>query len=577
MDMLKKQGRIFLRAPRICVAYLIELAVLLADLIYQACMFSITHDAIWFLHKIQVMCLPVFIFSLYCAYEYIYKLRTCGIEEAVAAHPLGKIKLYGYGLLVLAGSVAVPFLIMDIFAAVIAWTVQLPADYHLHVLLVSVRNTLLTGVLASLAGALFALKLKRVKAYGCMAILVFLMIPASDVIPGIAYDSYHINIWPVKACFSDILPPNLTWTLDYQYGLSIEPFRWDTVLFWIFGLAALLCLCILKGKGRLRAACAIFCAAGMVLNICAYSLGGSKIDLSLAPASTLMEDLLYYRRHVQKEEKADFSISDYDMQIKIGRQLDAKVSLGIRSSSPLNQYPLTLYHGYTVSKIQGENGKELPFDRDGDYITVSSETPLKNMTIFYSGYSPILYSNVQGVNLPGCFPYYPWAGYHRLYNADASGGVDEFIPYRSPDTAQFTLDITGGKQIQTNLARDPDDGKLRGKTNALTIMGGFLERTDHWAYPACITTLKSSRSYMAESDLDALQDEITKLEKQNARAKPVNLKDYTIFQMNESMQRAGYVGPIVMDNHILMPALGPGNISSVARLILEEAPNAEST
>jgi len=42
------------------------------------------------------------------------------------------------------------------------------------------------------------------------------------------------------------------------------------------------------------------------------------------------------------------------------------------------------------------------------------------MYILYEGYSPVYFSNIQGVLLPGFFPYYPKEGYHPVYYAEKS-------------------------------------------------------------------------------------------------------------------------------------------------------------
>ena len=57
------------------------------------------------------------------------------------------------------------------------------------------------------------------------------------------------------------------------------------------------------------------------------------------------------------------------------------------------------------------------------------------MTVEYGGSSSMFYSGSQGVCLPGCFPYYPWAGYRKVFYAepdDGSEGCLSFIPADGP-------------------------------------------------------------------------------------------------------------------------------------------------
>lgn len=113
-----------------------------------------------------------------------------------------------------------------------------------------------------------------------------------------------------------------------------------------------------------------------------------------------MSDYLFYTENEQKNQEPDFEVTSYDMDLSIYRQLDAEVSMTL-SDTGLEYYNFTLYHGYNVLKITDIEGNALKYNREGDYVTVIGNGNLQLISIKYSGYSPILYSNYQACSLPG--------------------------------------------------------------------------------------------------------------------------------------------------------------------------------
>ena len=125
---------------------------------------------------------------------------------------------------------------------------------------------------------------------------------------------------------------------------------------------------------------------------------------------------------------------------------------------PLSQYPFTLYHGYQVAKVTDETGDALPFTREGDYLTVTPQGELSSLTVEYAGSSPMFYSGSQGVCLPGCFPYYPWAGYRKIFYGEPGDETRllAFIPRTDLPESEFAVKVTGGKNVQVSL---PGNGR----------------------------------------------------------------------------------------------------------------------
>lgn len=511
----------------------------------------------WFLHKSQQLNTIFHILTLCASYETIYDYRRCDLEETVSVCPHGKRKFYSEPVLILVSFIGVLFALITFTTYFVGIYGRLPNDFFFHATEVNALNTMLGGIVFVLIGCLLALTLKRVKAYSLMALIVFVMLPASDLIPGILNDSYHINVWPLKSLLSWILPLNTSWTIDYQYGISCEGIRWNLVYAWFFFLLACFALRLTK-KEKLKS----FVLVGISLILCGtnffiYLQGGSIIDLTLAPTSVFRFDQMYYRENSQQEETAEFSILSYDMDFCVDHRLNAKVTMEIDEAN-LTNYPFTLYRSYLVNKVTNESGVDIPFIQSGDYIVISPDQPVNYITMEYCGYSPMFYSNDQGVCLPGCFPFYPWAGYRKIYFTEPTDSVSypaNIARVDLPET-EFSVSILGVKNVQTNLSQKSDSLNFFGKTNALSIMGGFLSSNDVGGYSVVSSTLSDPKYRFSKDWLDLLQESITAEEMKKGISKHLVLSDYLIFQNNETLStRAGYGDTIVLGNHMfLQPA-----------------------
>ena len=237
---------------------------------------------------------------------------------------------------------------------------------------------------------------------------------------------------------------------------------------------------------------------------------------------------------------------------------------------PLSQYPFTLYHGYQVAKVTDETGDALPFTREGDYLTVTPQGELSSLTVEYAGSSPMFYSGSQGVCLPGCFPYYPWAGYRKIFYAEPDDGIglSSFIPRTDLPQSDFTVTVTGGKNLQASLPEV--DGTYQGTANGFSLMGGLLESEESGPYRLVTSPLAPPGCQVTEEWLDQLQAAITQEEKKRGLSPAIQLSDYVLFQNNETLlNRAGYglaigfLGSHVPPDGLEDRGLGRGNCGAI--------------
>ena len=548
--MLRTSWRNFLKTKRVLFPALAAVAGLLGYSIYQGMQFVLHRDVLWFAGELQQVCAPLFLLELYLSYEFLHTIRHSGLEETVSAIPGGKLRHYAAPLGVLLSSTALLFLVEEAACALLGILASAPGMYFSHTLAVNTLNTLAAGALAVLTGGLLALCCKRLPAYGLLALLGFWMLPVSDLVPGILNDSYHINIWPAKALFSWVLPPNTTWSIDYQYGISCEAWRWDLVGLWLFLVLTALVWRLLRGKGRrIAGSVCLACSAGCLV---LFVQGDSLIDLTLSPTSVFRADAAYYFQNSPREEEPSFRVASYQMDLRIRRGLLGKVTMKLEGP-PLSQYPFTLYHGYQVAKVTDETGDALPFTREGDYLTVTPQGELSSLTVEYAGSSPMFYSGSQGVCLPGCFPYYPWAGYRKIFYAEPDDGIglSSFIPRTDLPQSDFTVTVTGGKNLQASLPEV--DGTYQGTANGFSLMGGLLESEESGPYRLVTSPLAPPWCQVTEEWLDQLQAAITQEEKKRGLSPAIQLSDYVLFQNNETLlNRAGYGLAIGFSDHMFL-------------------------
>lgn len=541
------------RMKHVSIPLALEVLIFTVYLIREGYLYSIHGDPLWVLHRSQSFHLLIAIIHLYTSFEISYDCHNCGLEECVSTNTHGRLRLLLEPLLVQLIYLLLFYVLMVIVPICVGISAKMPFAFHLHVLSVNVLNTLIGGTIFILTGTVFGLSMSRMKAYTVMAIMIFFTSPFSNTIPGVLNDAFGINAWPAKSFFSLILPPNTTWTIDYQYGISCEPMRFNLLGFWLCLVSTAFVWFLLRRTVSIRR---ITAGAGSLLafiNLAMFLPGGSIIDLTEAPSSVFRSDQTYYRHSKQIEEEAPFSILAYDMDLRVDRKLHGRVSMELDSANTENEYPFTLCRYYKISKVTDEANTEIPFDRQGDYFVVHPSRPIHTVVVYYSGYSPMFYSNEQAVCLPGCFPYYPWAGYRKLHylEPDDKVGLVSNIMRVDLQEADYSVRISGVKNLVTNLSMQ--NGAYSGTANGLSVLGGFIEQTSIGAYSAVVDTLSESQYRFTAQWLDDLQEAITTEENRRGSTDHIDLSDYLIIQSNETLEnRAGYGAVIVMSDHIFL-------------------------
>lgn len=576
MNIFKKKLTIFYRTKHIFIVTILTILGVIAKNIYEIFMYNIHHDAMYYFDEAQACSFPLFIIGLYISYEYIYKLKNSNIEECLSTNKNGVLKLYGTGFLVLFIYPIINFLISAIFCTSVSIHKGITdfSFYH-HIFMVSLLNFFLLSLLSVLIGGTIALRLKRIPAYSIIALIIFIISPISDMIPGLASDAYNKNFWPYKWVFSKILPPNLSWFNDNIYGVSNETLRWNLMLFWILLFTAIIVSTLLKRKGKVRPVAIVLILTLAFGNLYGYFLGGSERNLSLSPDSMSEIEYRYYRDIAkQKEEKPLFTISEYNIDFNIKRELTAKAELTLNNPNNIKDYKFTLYRGYKIQSITDKNKNNLNYNLDGDYFTIKADKPIKKVIIHYKGHSPIFYSNSQATCLPGSFPYYPMPGFFKLNNThykekDALVIAQGYIPIINDFKSNYKVTVNSSKPIYSNIKKvEGKKNTFSGNSQSLTLLSGFIKDNSTSKYSKCTSVVFPEEC--TDDVLSKINNITQKFEKENYNTSNFNLKNKKFFRVASALHFANYNFVIDLGDHMLTQGINPNAVDNqLAKEVLE--------
>lgn len=528
--MIKQNLKLFFKTKIIFIPVIILLVCFLGNLVYSCYSFSLNSDVLIYLKNSIKLCLLSFVILCFTSYEFFYLYKRCYIDEALYSHKNGKTRILTSTVTVLLFIPALEFFSAFVFNFVIFLSSGMnDYSYLYHIFSVLFLYVFLGGIIPILLGVFFAQKTKRIVSYALMALIIFLVSSTSDFIPGGLSQVTKINFWEAKYFLAYILPNDLEWYINHDYGMYAEIYRWNLIIFWISLLSFLFFkLCQIK-KTALKAVLLSLTLLISTFNLVGYFYGGSHIEKGAQLDSISMSDYLFYTENEQKNQDPDFEVTSYDMDLSIYRQLDAEVSMTL-SDTGLEYYNFTLYHGYNVLKITDIEGNALKYNREGDYVTVIGNGNLQLISIKYSGYSPILYSNYQACSLPGFFAYYPIPGFHKI-----TGDYTTYNPIEIKSGTEFNIRVDSARQFYSNLDEVKNEKNcFVGVTSYPTLFSGFYKSNSSDIYKIYAITVKGwGLSEIDEEYIDEIQKYINELD--NNSSNKLNLKEYTIIQINEML------------------------------------------
>lgn len=417
-----------------------------------------------------------FVLFSFLSYEFFYMTKHFHLEESLRSTQNGYRRLLaaqGAWMLALALVFSLVMLVWC-FALCIkyqAWK----AEFITHLLLNVLLNFCLIPCCGVLLGMALALSVKRLNAFLILVLFTLLGSPLANGLGYVVLESFRIDLYPLLSLF-DLFPPNLEWRPVPAFGLSILPYRWALAGFWSLLSLGAVCWKLFDRKTMARRICTVSGFAMSLVCLVLLLQPSSKLLLSSDnPKDSIMADWEYYIvDHPQTEDReveAAFSITQYDLDLSVGRQLKATATITVDQHA-LPEYLLTLYHGYRLQTVTAQDGTALPFTQEGDYITLQNpeRKTVKTLRLSYRGYSAQYYSNTQGVYLPGFFPYYPHSGHQPMFDRETQG----IIRFVLKEPVLFQLKINSAKTVYSNL---PATGSntFAGKSTGATLLEGLYD------------------------------------------------------------------------------------------------------
>lgn len=429
----------------------------------------------------------------FLAFEMSYKLRRYKLDECMNTVAHAKRKIF------LAQGVIFVVIILIFFAFFNIWSLLIFIKYrnfncwHGKFIIQTVLNMLLSHFFvpccAAAMGMSASLLFRRIN--GCLGLVLFVLLgsPLSNYLGEMLYEfsrNVSINIFPLLRLF-DIFPPALNYRPVYAFGQSVLPYRWLTALFWL--LLSLFVISLKTGERnrRFRAAPAVFASLALAFLVVSQ-LPASRVIVGSDDPKYSMEygDKEYYYKAydfysddydedgANKEwanfEK-EFDVTDYDLEIKVGNNLHVRAAITVDKPN-LEKYDFTLYHGYKISSVRDGDGNKLRFEQDGDRFTVFNpeRKSLDRIVLKYSGFSTQYYSNLQGLFLPGYFPYYPHSSSLPVYNM----GMGEIYRFVLDKPTHFRVKVDSNQTVYSGLEQTGKN-EFEGKTTGVTLVSGLYD------------------------------------------------------------------------------------------------------
>ena len=477
--MFRTQIKLFFRSP----LRLILLAVLFGgSLYYYGPMFlawfqgQVYYAGLGKLQEQLINFVYVFLLFLFLVFDYFREVPDANIDETLKANKncLKQDLVQALVMILVVLVYAFWFVIMHIACHISDGT------YTTQVLFYYFRLTgtyyILDGIVAILAGWLFARNAGKIIGYIELIVFAFIVSP----IMSSQFENYSYFVkWITYICKIFLLMP--------QGANSIEVYCMPMAgllvaargIFWIGVFSGTLAIYFLQHRRNEKRHKTAYYLSILTSAICAiWGLIYSGLPASYYCSDNFIsnddDQWRYTIEGVKQEEReADFQIISYDMDLKLGRQMRATVTC-VPSDGGLDTYAMTLYRLYQVDSVTDENGDALEYQQDENTLLIyGQEDGIRSFTLKYHGGptgASCLYNNRYAINLPGWFPYYPVPGWNKIYQNE---GEYRYVDNRLKDPARFRIQLHADGKVYSDLKQEGNN-LFQGESYGPTLLSGFV-------------------------------------------------------------------------------------------------------
>lgn len=562
-ESLRISSKIYIRSMRFAIPFL---AVLSASVFFLFSLNKAINDLEYLKDSLQLGLLGILFFSL-SAYELLSLSISVGSEEIISSQ--GK----SYSKLCLA-HIAVQFVALVVWSIVMlifhfaryAFRSGTYLPYYFHIFNSILLYCFLPGIIAILFGCTLS-RFTRTLAY--TLIFVFTILYSSVLSKLFSWGQIGSVPFARILDWFQITVPNSNWVSDFVYGIGMEPSRWVIVGFWCSLLLTTTIVVVFRvdtPRKRMLSALttivAIVCSVFFLLRHDAYIM--YKDDRS--------DGVIYSEYNFRMLEGENISHSDinfcvkkYDLDLDIAGDLRCVATLYLESNN-VTTYSLTLYHGYVIDRIEDLDGGLLHFDRQSDYIVVTSDKPLDGIRISYHGNADKYYANTQGIALPGYFAYYPMVGHQDVWDSLSAS----YYPVINLPESYFEVSVATSMPVYSNLDSNGENC-FSGVSSTVTLYAGLMvsEQIENTTY--CYSPV-SGQSIGLSSE--RVKSEWSRIKDMLALPLDFSIDEKTVFYQPYTMRAA--VGNneslVVFEDHILLCDLSYSPEAICAKYLMSTIP-----
>lgn len=415
--------------------------------------------------KLGVIC---FCYFGFCAYELSALLRRAEGKECIASFSGANLNLSLSHIIMLTFMLTCWTLFMIVWQIVVCSIKHvLYLDYVNHCILAFILYFFMPGMVALLLGSSLW-KINRPLVY---LIIICATLLCSSV-PIDNFSSLEINETPVAPLLDwfYISVPNSNWVADSVYGVAMEPRRWVLSVFWIVFLLSLFIFSHRKDIYKLGKT--ILCCTLLLAILFGVRFVQREHDFVLQkdyrPDGILRSEISYRDDFNGEVIPANFAVNEYDIALDVQDSLMATVSMSINSAE-VGLFKFTLFHEYQIVSVTDENGIDLPYSRNGDYLDITSTQQISSITVKYKGNAWKYYANNQGIFLPVYAAFYPIPGHYEIWDSNQTA-IN--TTYRS-NPSIYTVNVDANVSVFSNL-NQIGPNSFYGEAEGVSLIGGLI-------------------------------------------------------------------------------------------------------
>lgn len=427
-------------------------------------------DALYFFGDIDIVGFFLYLFFIFIGYEYMRKARGANMDEVLSAYGTAGVSIYIRQYVVLVLAVVLVSANISVYM-IWGWKNLVCAEQLLgEVVRMLFVNVFLLSLGAVSVGTVLSKIRTRLAGYAVIVGILFLILPNAASFYTSLQREHHIPVFFIRDLI-DFIVPDLLADPNTLYGFPLEAYRMAAMGLWIACAALVVMRKALKQKRRVRGAVTVCLCALMAF--CVYRAESKGSVLLMTDHPEAAEGYwYYYGDYGGKSEQADFQVSKYELEVKLGKELEAEVWMTLDAGGDAKRYAFTLNHAYRIKKVTNQDGVPLSYTRDRDYLCVEpGNESVSKLCISYRGHSELFYANDKACFLPGFFAWYPKAGYHTTFENDNTA-INRFLKYEEPRT-RFVV-RTNRQNMASNLPQA--DSGFSGEAETLTLINGYY----HW-------------------------------------------------------------------------------------------------